>query len=103
MMLNEPRQHLRVARIYDELVVLSTVALRDQASQWQLVISGVSKAYGECLHAVMPGFRHGCHNCRRVDAATEEGAQGHVGNQPQSHCIFEQCIELIDGLALSDC
>src|SRR5438445_2309405 len=64
----------------------------------QLVEITLTEADGKRLDSRGAELSHLGHHRARVHATAEERAERHVGDQPPSHCIFEETGELLDGL-----
>ena len=92
-LVQEPRQVVHdvhhVGR-HDQLVVLRAVSLCDQAGVAQLVVILLVEADRERLHGSGRQARHGRDHGARVDAAAQEGPQGHVAGQVEADRFREQ-------------
>ena len=85
VMAHDARQQLDRARLDHQLRVLGAEALGDDPRKRQLVEPLVREADRERPHGRRGRLRHRRDDCRRIDAAREEGAERHVGDHAPPH------------------
>ena len=78
-------------RLHQDFVMIGVAVLRHQPRVWQLVVLGAEiEADRKRLDRATHLLRHDRDDSTGVEAAAEERAQRDVGNQAQSHAVFQQ-------------
>ena len=99
--LRETRKRVGHVTCELDLLVLRRVALRDRTRIAALVVALVAEADGERAHGVRRRPRHEADDDARVDAAREQRAERHVGDQAAADGFLDALANEREPVALA--